>query len=108
MKIAFLLLVSSLLYASEPKTYTPFDANVTPPFQIVNKKKVYTAENGYYENHYYYETNSYGSAIAVFGLGHLFNFSRVVDEYKSYFRADPPRSSRYQYEFEYADNINKK
>lgn len=106
-KIIFIILLPLSLSSTEPKTLTPFDANVTPPIQIVNRQNAPTAKNGYYQNYYYYQTDSYGSAIAVFGLGHLFNFSRVVEEYKSYFRADPPRSSKYQYEFDYADTLNK-
>ena len=103
-----LILLPLFLTANEPKTFTPYDVNVTPSIQIVNRQNKPIAENGYYQSHYYYQTDDYGSAIAVFGLGHLFNFSRVMEEYKSYFRPDPPRSSRYQYEFEYAESINKK
>ncbi len=107
-KTFVLMMLTLFLSANEPKTFTPYDINVTPPIQIVNRQKAPIAENGYYQSHYSYQTSNYGSAIAVFGLGHLFNFSRVIEEYKSYFRPDPPRSSRYQYEFEYADSINKK
>lgn len=107
-KIAAVLLLPSLLSAAEPQTFTPFDANVTPQIQIVNRVKAPTAENDYIYNHYYYETDQFGQAVFVFGLGHLFNFERVVDEYKSYFRPDPPRSSKYLYEFDYADEIQKK
>jgi hypothetical protein len=63
--ITFLLL-PLLLSASEPKTLTPYDLNVTPPIQIVNRLKAPIAENGYYQNHYYYETNQYAGAIFVF------------------------------------------
>ena len=107
MRVYITLLFPILLFATEPKTLTPYDTNVTAYIQIVNKQKPPTAENGYYQNHYYYETNDYGTAIVVFGLGNLFNFDRVIKEYQSYFRADPPRSSKYQYEFDYADTINK-
>lgn len=103
-----MLLAAVSILAGEPKTLTPYDINATPPIQLVNRESRPIAENGYYPNHYYYETDNYASAIAVFGLGHLFNFDRVIQEYKSYFRPDPPRSSRYQYEFEYADSINNK
>ncbi len=107
MKAYMVLFLPILIYAVEPKTVTPYDVNATPPIQIVNKQMLPTAENGYYQNHYYYETNDYGTAIVVFGLGHLFNFDRVIEEYRSYFRVEPPRSSKYQYEFDYADTINK-
>ncbi len=103
----FIILTLSVS-ATEPKTYTPYDRNVTPPIQIVNRQKAPIAENGYYQNYYYYETDQYGEALFTFGLGSLFNFDRVVGEYKSYFRPSPMRSSKYQYEFEYADTINRK
>lgn len=106
--IAVLLLCAALLTAAEPKSFTPFDANVTPHVQIVNRVEKPTAENSYLYNHYYYETDRVGEAVFVFGLGHLFNFDRVVDEYKSYFRSDPPRSDKYMYRFDYADEIENK
>ena len=55
----------------------------------------------------YVETDDAGSALITFGLGHLFNYDKVVAEYRSYFRPDGPRSSKYKYKFDYAESINK-
>jgi len=55
----------------------------------------------------YYETENPGTALLTFGLGHLFNYDKVIAEYKRYFRADGPRSSKYKYKFDYADSISK-
>ena len=55
----------------------------------------------------YQEQSNPGSSLITFGLGHLFNYDRVIAEYQSYFRPDTPHSSKYKYKFDYADSISK-
>ena len=64
------------------------------------------ADGFQYQNSYQEQGNP-GSSLITFGLGHLFNYDRVIEEYKSYFRPEAPHSSKYKYKFDYADSISK-